>query len=288
MWEDKAKTNHQTEACRKYWLLHYGMLAVDPTELEQCVFKPTGRYLGGRTVGSLQISVFGSVAYNHLTSSTSLTLTIERDAVTDFPIDLSTEKFVANLKLPTSSKHTFSFKPQNQGSVNGLTVKLNYTGIFQQFILAIRIQTLENVICPPTKDLHPLDVAHVYTLDNNVSDVYLSRLYPYRGAVVKLIDYTGYYQGSCRALVKGQTCSQTSSYNIIRIHHLPTISISINGAQEIQISTKRTSDCSFHCPLNVAIWEITKCSIANKVQLRYHECMVSSLSSDMESSSCMF
>ena len=110
-------------------------------------------------------------------------------------------------------------------------------------------------------------VAH--TLNSNICDVYLSHDYPYRGSVTKLKSYTDHYQGSCRALVKGQTCSQSSSYNVIQIHHLPTVFRIIHGAQQIDISTERTSDCSFQCTLNVALWEIV---VINKVkQLRYHE-----------------
>ena len=244
-----------------------------------------------RNVGSLQITVSGSVAYHHPTSPSAFTVAIEIDTVRDFPIDLSTEKSHVSLKLPTS-KQTFFLKPEspfkeksglfyvNGGFIHknyGPVVKLNYTGVFQQYMLAIRIEILENVICPSVKslfppldavkDLHPRHAAHTYTLNNSISDVYLARDYLSRDSVIKLLSHTGYYQASCRALVKGQTCSQTLSNNVIRIHHLP--SIMVIGAQKIEISTKRTDDCSFQCSLNVAIWEIV---VINKTQLlRYHE-----------------
>ena len=66
--------------------------------------------------------------------------------------------------------------------------------------------------------------------------------------------------------MKGKTCSHRSSYDIIRIHEGPYLSL--KAAHRIQISTKRTPDCSFACPLNVAIWEII--TIGSGTQLRYH------------------
>ena len=249
IWGDEAKNKLQNKACRTYWLANYNNLYSDPNKLEKCAFALDFALNSCtfphkcRNVGSLQITVSGSVAYHHLTSPTSFTVTIEVDTVRDFPIDLSTEKSLVRLKLPTS-KQTFFVKPENpfseKSSPNGPIVKLNYSGVFQQFMLAIRIRILENVICPSLKDVHPLDAAHIYALDNNISDVYLARDYIICDSMVKLLNYTGYYLGSCRALVKGQTCSRTLSYNVMRIHHLPSIIVA--GAQNIAISTKRTDD----------------------------------------------
>ena len=85
--------------------------------------------------------------------------------------------------------------------------------------------------------------------------------------MIKSMNYTGHNRGSCRVLVKGQNCSQNSSYKVVRIHYRPNIKL--EAAHKIHIATKRTSNCSFACPLAVSVWELIV--IDDITQLRYHE-----------------
>ena len=161
---------------------------------------------------------------------TSFTMTIEADTVRDFPIDLSVQNRQIRLKLPTASMQTFLFNPGSR------RVTPNYTGAFQQFMLAFRMQVRENVICTAVKD-HELDISHIYTLSSNISDIYLSRLYPYRGSQANFLKYTGHSRASCRVPLRGQSCSESSLYNVIRIHHRPNRFL--YAAHRIQIGDQK-------------------------------------------------
>ena len=49
--------------------MHSGVDEVDPYKLEQCVFAINPVPKEQHSVGSLQLTVYGSVAYQHLTAS---------------------------------------------------------------------------------------------------------------------------------------------------------------------------------------------------------------------------
>ena len=266
-WKDKGDKRPESEQCTEYWLIHYAIHPLKPTELEQCTF-PIKPPKPRRTVGSFKFMVSGSVVSQHQSSfialqeNTYFTMKIEADTVMDFPANLSTESVNSTLKLPTSSRRTFLFKPENN-----LHVKLNYTGELQQLMLVIRMQIFENVICPSFEGYNILEMSQIYTLPSTVSDVYLSRLYPYNGYIIKFMKYTGYNRGSCRVLVKGQACSQKNSYKVINIFYRPNMIL--EAAHKIQISMKRTPYCSFKCPLDITICEII--TVNNATRLRCDE-----------------
>ena len=227
-WKEEQNNQYQNNKCTEFWITDYAADSFNIPKLDQCKFdlKPAlyKRSTIGvetkRPVGSFQLIVSSSAAYQHLTSSTFFTLTMDVDTLKDFPVDLSTENTLVSLKLQTKATQTLLFNAEDS-----LYVKLNYTGAFQQSMLSVRIQILENVICIPISGPHSFDLAPTYTLYSNISDVYLSRIHPYRGYLVKFMNYTGYNRGSCRVLIEGQTCSQNSSYNIIRIHHRPNMKL---------------------------------------------------------------
>ena len=175
-----------------------------------------------------------SVIYAHTASY--LNMIIESVPRRDFLFNPAKKKTIFNLKLPTPSKHTFLFNP-----VSNLHVKLNYTGDFQQLIFVIRMKIVENVICTSVEDHHPLDITQMYTLNSDISDVYLSRIYPYNGYMIKSMNYTGHNRGSCRVLLKGQSCSHSSSYKVIQIHYRPNMKL--EAAHRIQIYEKNTKLC---------------------------------------------
>ena len=195
VWASTKDTSHnkpQNKTCTDYWVVHYAVAdAFLPSELERCTFAMSSEVLA-HNVDSGHIVVSGAVVHHHLTSSGYFTITIESYALRHFPVDLSTEKSLVSLRIPTTSRQTFK-----SNAYKSLSFKLNYTGDFPELVLAIRIQNIENVICTPMKGHHPLDFAPIYVLNSTLSDAYLSRLHPYRGYVVKFMNYTGYNRGSC-------------------------------------------------------------------------------------------
>ena len=81
------------------------------------------------------------------------------------------------------------------------------------------------------------------------------------------MNYTGHNRGSCRVLLKGQSCSHSSSYKVIQIHYRPNIKL--EAAHRVQISMKRTASCALRCSLNVKICEV---SVTDKItQFHFHE-----------------
>ena len=260
-WKDMMN-KHQKTKCTEYWFTHYP--AWNST-LENCAHEITfgSLHKSMQAVGSFQFIVSGSVIYQHITNwNHSHTMVIEALIVKDFPVDLSTEKKIVNLKLQTTAAQTFFL---NAG--NNLHVRFNYTGVFQQYVLSVRIKILENVVYTPLNGPNLPNIAHIHTLDSTISDVYLSPIHRFRGYLVKYMNHTGHNSGSCRLLVKGQTCSQRASYKVIRIHQ--RLDKKLEAAHRIQIATKRTLNCSCGCPLDVAIWEII--TIGSTTQLRCHE-----------------
>ena len=267
-WKDHSNEKTHSPTCSVFWLTHYVTDILNPSELENCIFSFNLRNKLRHTVGSFKFIVSGLIVYKNFTSlissrkNSDFNMIIESISRRHFPFNPTKKKTVFNLNLPTTSKQTFLFNP-----VSNLHVKFNYTGVFQQLMFVIRMQIVENVICISVEDHHPLDITQIYTLNSDISDVYLSRIYPYNGYMIKSMNYTGHNRGSCRVLLKGQSCSHSSSYKVIQIHYEPNIKL--EAAHRVQISMKRTLNCAFHCPLNVRIWEV---SVTDNIrQLHCHE-----------------
>ena len=266
-WKDHSNEKTYSPTCSDFWLTHYVTDVLNPSELENCIFSFNLKNKLRHPVGSFKFMISGLIFYNNSTSVISLhkksyfNMIIESVSRRDFSFN-PTKKNIFNLRLPTPSKQTFLFNP-----VSNFHVKFNYTGPFQQLIFVIRMQIVENVICTSVEDHLPLDITQIYTLNNNISDVYLSRIYPYNGYMIKSMNYTGHNRGSCRVLLKGQSCSHSSSYKVIQIHYRPNIKL--EAAHRVQISMKRTASCAFRCPLNVKIWKV---SVTDNIrQLHFHE-----------------
>ena len=267
---DHTNITSQSETCTDYWLIHHSMTTIHPSEL--CIY-PLNPFIH---VGSFNLTLTSSVAYENLAylagshESTVFNMTIEADTVTDFPLNLNREKTTYSLKLPTAARRSFFFNP-----ASNLHVKFNYFGGFGQLMFVIRMQITENAICNAVEYMHrPIDIAQMNTLNSDISNVYLSGLYPYNGFMIKSMKYTGHNRGSCRVLVKGQSCSHSLAYRVIRIHYWPNIYFpfwpkKLKPAHRIDISTKRTLNCSVACSLNVAVWEIVVTDTGTR--LLYHE-----------------
>ena len=261
-WIDHIDKKTQGPACSDFWLTHHVTDLLYPSDLEHCIFPFTMVNKLRHTGGSLKFMVSSSIIYQNFISVISshntsyFNMIIEGVPRRDYAFNPTTKATIFNLKLPTTSKQTFFFN-----IVSSLHVKFNYTGDFQQLIFVIRMQIVENVICSSVEDHHPLDITHIYALNSDISNVYLSRIYPYNGYMIKAMNYTGHNRGSCRVLLKGQSCSHSSFHKVIQIHYRPNVTL--EAAHRIQISMKRTLNCSFHCPLNVRIWEVRFFTIMN-------------------------
>ena len=83
-----------------------------------------------------------------------------------------------------------------------------------------------------------------------------------------LMAYDSYNRGTCRALIPGHKCSPLiSHYQIIRIHYQPHKSLVL--PHEIDISMKKTVNCSIKCSLDIGILEYM--DINDTIISRYHE-----------------
>ena len=179
-WKDHSNEKTYSPTCSDFWLTHYVTDILNPSELENCIYSLNLSNKLRRTVGSFKFMVSGLTIYKNSTSVISshttsyLNMIIASVSRRDFPFNPTKKKTIFSLKLPTPSKQTFLFNP-----ISNLHVKLNYTGPFQQLIFVIRMQIVENVICSSVEDHHPLDITQMYTLNSDISDVYLSRIYPY-------------------------------------------------------------------------------------------------------------
>ena len=155
IWKDHRNKTTMTPKCSDFWLLHDGIRTPSPSVLECCILK-FDPIETRRTIGSFRFMVSGVVVYRNFTSFISsyetsfFNMTIEADTVRDFPFNLSTEKSIFSMNIPTTSTKTFFLNP-----VDNFLFKLNYMAKFREFILVINIQIVENVICTSVEDHHP-------------------------------------------------------------------------------------------------------------------------------------
>ena len=144
------------------------------------------------------------------------------------------------------------------------TFKLKLLGYDKFPTFAIRVQFRENLICSPHErlpNLRNLEMYRasfaehiIYRIDGNTSDVYLAARHPYDELLSSIYNHAGYHGGTCRAIVKGHKCSYLKShYQIIKIHYLPHKTLVT--PQEVDISMKKTTNCSTECSLDIGILE---------------------------------
>ena len=108
----------------------------------------------------------------------------------------------------------------------------------------------------------------IYRIEENITDVYISPRHPYDELLISLHNYAGYNGGTCRAVLKGHKCSHLKShYPIIKIHYLPHKTLVT--PQEIDISMKKTTNCSTECSLDIGMLEYMQKISSGKT--RYHE-----------------
>ena len=191
-------------------------------------------------------------------------LSIEMDILKNFPISTSTRKINISVPLMTEKTNTFNFSTYT-------VFKTKYSGNDQFPMFAIRIQFIEHSICSPNNyDRLSYDTLYskIYTTDENTLDIYLLRDHPYNELSEYLQYYAGYNRGTCRVLIPGHNCSKLISHHeIIRIHYYPHGSLVL--PLEIDISMKKTINCSIKCTLDIGILEFMH--INNTRRSRYHE-----------------
>ena len=185
---------------------------------------------------------------------------VEIDVVKDFPIHATTEK--GNFSLPLLTQHIDTFN-----SSIFTTFHVSYSGSDRFPIFAIRVQFIEHVICLGNTNmvttLYPTTV-----LIEDVLNVYLPRNHPLKQLLHDLLDKDGYNRGTCRAIISGHKCSQSiSHYQIVRIHYQPHKSLVV--PHEIDISMKKTVNCSVECSLDIGILEYMHINVTRR--FRYHE-----------------
>ena len=143
----------------------------------------------------------------------------------------------------------------------------------EQFpVFALRIKLIsESLICSQDMSKHNKKVLVLQTNGSNV-EFYLPPNHPHDqitwNIAHKIQYYRAYNGGACRLLLIGRKCSPSVSHNqIIRIHYYPSKSLLL--PHEIDISMKKTLNCSSYCSLNVGILESIERN--NTQMFRYHE-----------------
>ena len=190
-------------------------------------------------------------------------ISVEMDVRKDFPIHTATEK--VNFSVPLSTDHIDSFN-----SSMFTVFSVSYSGPDRFPIFAIRVQFIEDVICSTDdRDSTSFQLYRRIYIIKDVLDVYLPHDHPVKELYYYATTYDyGYNMGTCRALIPGHECSQsTSHYQIIRIHHNAHKSLVI--PHEIDISMTKTVNCSIECSLDIGILEYTH--INDTLRFRYHE-----------------
>ena len=256
------------ETCSDVWLLN-NIGAVETSHFENCSFAvdhsrlpfPSGPF---EMITSTLVNIHSSFSSISTDISGLGYINVEMDVLQNFPIHTTTEK--VNFSVPLLTQHKDNF------NLSIFTVFcVSYSGPDRFPILAIRVQFIENVMCtralgPFTEDHYINNAIHIV---EDARDVYLPRNYPHFEIARLLRWYEGYNRGTCRALISGHKCSQLiSHYQIIRIHHQPHKSLVLLPL-EIDISMKKTVNCSIKCSLDIEILEYTY--INDTRRYRYHE-----------------
>ena len=171
-------------------------------------------------------------------------MNVEMDVFKGFPSEGTTEK--VNFSTPLSTQYINTSKPS---IFTVFHVTPSNADIFP--IFAIRVHFIENVICSANN--HVKLSSRIYTIED-ILDVYVSRNHPFKDLFRHHWHYDGYNWGTCRALIPDHKCSQSvSHYQIIRIRYHPIKALPL--PHEINISMKKTVNCSIECSLDIGILE---------------------------------
>ena len=261
-----------TLMCRDVWLLN---------EIDIFESLPFQNYtftldhaLLGFPVASCNMYIYGY--YIHQTdfsvdsnAKSSLEIDVEINTSRKFPVKPEMVKFNFTAPPFVQSEHILDLRVYT-------TFKLKLLGYDKFPTFAIRVQFVENLICSPHEQLtaFPNMLANrvakhvIYRMEGNISDVNLSPCHPYDELLSSLYNSAGYNGGTCRAIVKGHECSYLKShYQIIKIHYFPHKTLVT--PHEIDISMKKTTNCSTECSLDIGILEYMQNVSLRKT--RYHE-----------------
>ena len=268
LWPDKAnsRSRRAMAQCTDVWLLNEIDL-VESLPFENCTFMLDHAQLGF-PVESFIMTVYSSIIHqtdlsNNYRAKPSLVMDVGMDYDSSFVSQTGATNFNFTVDLSMQNEYTFD-------SVAYTMFKIRLFGYDKFPVFAIRVQYLENRICLPTgfstRHMNSFGDDVIHMIGDSISDVYLSSRYPY-DEISSSLPYRGYNHGTCRALVKGHKCSNLkSNYLKFNIHY--RLHKTLVAPQEIDISLKRITNCSVHCPLNVTILEYIGTGFSREV--RYH------------------
>ena len=240
------------------WLLN-NIGKVETSHFENCSFAVDHSRL---LFPSAPFKMITSTLFNFHSSfsglSTDITglgyINVEMDVFQNFPVHTTTEKVNFSVPLNLSTQYTDNF------NLSTFTMfHITYSGPDRFPILTIRVQFMEDSICLSKHGLlatmtYGSPVYPKQYIAGGPLVVYLPRDHPREELAVYLMAYDGYNRGTCRALITCQKCSPLiSHYQIIRIHHQPHKSLVL--PHEIDISLKKTVNCSVECSLDMGILE---------------------------------
>ena len=271
-WTDKKFHRIQREItyCTDVWLLN-DIDIFESSPFENCTFTLDHAQLG------FPVNAYKMITYSSLIHQSTTyvdfdginLLSMDVDILTyiDIETSLITDNITFSVPVLNQSEYIFNYSSYTD-------FKISFSGYDQFPKFAIRVQFIENRICSPgyvlpangdDSDLYLYSSNIVYKIEN-ISDVYINPHYLF-DEFLPFIRHSGYNRGVCRTLVVGSTCSLASSNEIIRIHYSPHKSLTV--PHEVDISMKKTMNCSIKCSLNIGILEYIDGN--NTRTIRYHE-----------------
>ena len=267
IWSSQPQSN-----CTDVWIMN-DIDYFDPSPFENCTFvldPDRVEFLTG------SIKIITSVSFSISYPSASL-VNSQRSVL---PGDMNVElDMLKDIHRRTTTRASFSapFLTQNEyefNSVGRIVFKINFSVYdkFPAFAIRIQILTQTKFICHKENTIYnrysPYPPYFIYRMENSNVDVYLPRDHPYSPYAHHNSLMYKYNRGMCRVLIIGQVCScLVSHYDIIQIHYYPHKSLI--SPHEINISFKKTLNCSIKCSLDVGIFEYMDTD--NQRKLRYHE-----------------
>ena len=262
VWDVK---NYKIKQCTDLWLIN-DIDYFESSPFENCdfVFNPSQL---PNLVGQFEMitSAVTSVTYYESFPVNSQSATLGNMNVKMVIFEepqINTSATKANVTTALFAANKYSFK-----SAISILFTTNFSFNEQFPLFTIRMKFTANIICSNPPHARGHDTSKVIRIYNSNMDTYIPRDHPFQ-EVMSSSGNRGYTKGTCRVLVVGQACSSLfSNYQIIRIHHSPHKTLV--PRHEIDISTKKTMNCSIKCALNVGITEYI---IFNNTQRsRYHE-----------------
>ena len=274
IWEDSGKVFHsrhdyKIKQCTNLWLMN-DIDYFESSPFESCHFILDHAQLP-HFVGPLKMitsalnsaTYYDSVAVSSQTNATFGNMNVEM-AILEEPQIKTNSATKVNITVSIFTENEYSIK----SAVS--TVCLTNFSFHEQFpLFTIRIQFTGNIICSRNlKDkTSRRRMGKVLRIQSSDIETYMPRDHPFQGKA-KTKNFAGYNRGTCRIFVVGQVCSSfLSHYKIIRIRYSPHKSLL--QRQEIDISMKKTMNCSIKCSLNVGIIEYIV--INNTQRSIYHE-----------------